>query len=76
MNGSTIPEVDFDVGPSYAGLLPISSAANETRKVCDRRRPSWTVVLTVDHELVVLLVFPTRAARQRRRFDFLVYFVS
>lgn len=29
VNGSAIPEVDFDVGESYAGLLPIGSA-NET----------------------------------------------
>jgi len=33
VNGSAIPDVDFDVGESYAGLLPISSAANETRKL-------------------------------------------
>ena len=24
MNGSAIPDIDFDVGESYAGLLPIS----------------------------------------------------
>ncbi|KAJ7618473.1 alpha/beta-hydrolase [Roridomyces roridus] len=33
VDGATIPEVDFDVGPSWAGLLPISSNANETRKL-------------------------------------------
>ncbi|KAJ9619817.1 hypothetical protein H2203_008088 [Taxawa tesnikishii (nom. ined.)] len=33
VNGSAIPDVDFDVGESYAGLLPISSAANETREL-------------------------------------------
>lgn len=33
VNGKTIPEVDFDVGPSYAGLLPISGNKNETRKL-------------------------------------------
>ena len=33
VDGTTIPEVDFDVGPSWAGLLPISNATNETRKV-------------------------------------------
>lgn len=33
VNGSAIPLVDFDVGESYAGLLPISSAANETREL-------------------------------------------
>ncbi|KAF2729635.1 carboxypeptidase cpdS precursor [Polyplosphaeria fusca] len=32
VNGSAgaIPDVDFDIGESYAGLLPISSNANET----------------------------------------------
>ena len=33
VNGSAIPDVDFDVGESYAGLLPISSKANETREL-------------------------------------------
>ena len=34
MNGSaSIPDVDFDIGPSWAGLLPISGDPNETRKV-------------------------------------------
>lgn len=28
MNGSAIPYVDFDIGESYAGLLPISSEKN------------------------------------------------
>ncbi|KAF1988798.1 serine carboxypeptidase [Aulographum hederae CBS 113979] len=33
VNGSAIPDVDFDIGESYAGLLPISSAPNETRQL-------------------------------------------
>ncbi|KAF8646719.1 hypothetical protein AX16_007093 [Volvariella volvacea WC 439] len=33
VNGTAIPEVDFDVGPSWSGLLPISSDPNETRKL-------------------------------------------
>ena len=33
VNGSAIPDVDFDIGPSWAGLLPISGDANETRQV-------------------------------------------
>jgi carboxypeptidase D len=33
VNGSAIPDVDFDVGESYAGLLPVSQAANETKKL-------------------------------------------
>ncbi|KAL2404038.1 serine carboxypeptidase [Exophiala dermatitidis] len=28
VNGSAIPEVDFDIGESYAGLMPISNASN------------------------------------------------
>lgn len=34
VNGSSIPLVDFDVGDSWAGLLPISNATDETRQVC------------------------------------------
>ena len=33
VNGTGIPDVDFDVGESYAGLLPISTDANETRQL-------------------------------------------
>lgn len=33
MNGSGIPDVDFDIGESYAGLLPISSNAGETSEL-------------------------------------------
>lgn len=33
VDGATIPQVDWDVGPSWAGLLPISGAANETREL-------------------------------------------
>ncbi|KAF8905762.1 Alpha/Beta hydrolase protein [Gymnopilus junonius] len=33
VNGSAIPEVDFDVGPSWSGLLPISGNKNETRQL-------------------------------------------
>ncbi|PFH45326.1 hypothetical protein AMATHDRAFT_71834 [Amanita thiersii Skay4041] len=33
VDGAHIPEVDFDIGPSWAGLLPISSDPNETRKL-------------------------------------------
>jgi len=31
VNGTGIPDVNFDIGESYAGLLPISSAKGETR---------------------------------------------
>lgn len=33
VDGSTIPEVDWDIGPSWAGLMPISGNKNETRKL-------------------------------------------
>lgn len=33
VNGTKIPLVDFDAGDSWAGLLPISSHANETREL-------------------------------------------
>lgn len=33
VDGTTIPEVDFDVGPSWSGLLPISNKTNEDRKL-------------------------------------------
>jgi carboxypeptidase D len=33
VEGTTLPLVNFDVGPSWSGLVPISAAANETRKV-------------------------------------------
>lgn len=33
VNGTAIPEVDFDIGLSWAGLLPISDKANESRQV-------------------------------------------
>lgn len=29
VNGTGIPDVDFDIGESYAGLLPISKLQNE-----------------------------------------------
>ncbi len=33
VDGKKIPLVNFDAGPSWAGLLPISGARNETRKL-------------------------------------------
>ena len=33
VNGSAIPLVDFDIGESYAGLLPISDDPDETRQL-------------------------------------------
>ena len=33
VDGKSIPEVGWDVGPSWAGLLPISNKTKETREV-------------------------------------------
>ncbi|TFY65947.1 hypothetical protein EVG20_g5147 [Dentipellis fragilis] len=33
VDGKTIPLVPFDAGPSWSGLMPISGAKNETRKL-------------------------------------------
>ncbi|KAI0031701.1 alpha/beta-hydrolase [Vararia minispora EC-137] len=33
VDGTTIPDVPFDAGPSWAGLMPISGSVNETRKL-------------------------------------------
>ncbi|KAG1817704.1 Alpha/Beta hydrolase protein [Suillus subaureus] len=33
IDGRSLPLVDFDVGPSWAGLLPISNSPNETRQL-------------------------------------------
>ncbi|CAE6492826.1 unnamed protein product [Rhizoctonia solani] len=33
VDGTKIPDVDFDVGPSWSGLMPISGNANETRQL-------------------------------------------
>ena len=33
VDSTGLPDVDFDIGESYAGLLPISSTANETREL-------------------------------------------
>ena len=33
VNGTGIPEVSFDIGESYAGLLPISQSKNESREL-------------------------------------------
>ena len=33
VNGSALPDVDFDVGESYAGVLPISDSPDEERQL-------------------------------------------
>ena len=72
VDGTTIPEVDFDVGPSWSGLLPISGDPNETRKVSR----CWIGVIHWIYDLIcltaVLLVLSSRTSRQRRRSNILV----
>jgi hypothetical protein len=67
VNGTSIPFVDWDVGPSWAGLLPISSAANETRKV---KHSDMTLLIpnpdTHVQHTAFLLVLPTCRRRQPR----------
>jgi len=46
VDGATIPLVNFDVGSSWSGLIPISSAANEKRKVCHQWRLPGLPVLS------------------------------
>lgn len=43
VDGTSIPEVHFDVGPSWSGLMPISGDANETRKVRNLNLDSSTL---------------------------------
>jgi len=48
VDGKSIPDVDFDVGPSWSGLLPISGDKNETREVWHPLRSnihSWTSLM-------------------------------
>ncbi|KAF8584818.1 alpha/beta-hydrolase [Ramaria rubella] len=33
VDGTSLPDVDFDAGPSWSGLMPISNSPNETRKL-------------------------------------------
>jgi carboxypeptidase D len=54
VNGTSIPDVDFDVGESYSGLLPISKNASESRQLFFWFFPSTTGNTTSD-ELVIWL---------------------
>lgn len=56
VDGTTIPEVNFDVGPSWSGLLPISGNANETRKVPNHNLYHGVARLTHIDILALLLV--------------------
>lgn len=62
VDGTTLPLVDFDVGPSWAGLIPISGVANETRKV-HLHRLLW---LSLIYFSAVLLALPSGSDRKSR----------
>lgn len=34
VNGSAIPEVNFDIGASYAGLMPLTTNSSDNRALC------------------------------------------
>ncbi|KAF2225202.1 Alpha/Beta hydrolase protein [Elsinoe ampelina] len=51
VNGTGIPDVPFDVGESYAGLLPISSSPDETRELFFWYFPSTNPA--ADKEIVI-----------------------
>jgi hypothetical protein len=66
VDGKSIPDVDFDVGPSWSGLIPISGAANETRKVQLFNVGNTTDELRLNLFPVVLLVLPSGTGRKPR----------
>ena len=53
VNGTGIPEVDFDVGESYAGLLPITESANDPNKLFFWYFPSTNP--SADKEILIWL---------------------
>lgn len=58
VDGSAIPEVNFDVGDSWAGLLPISNKTDETRKVSHEYVESITICAKLMGYKALLLVLP------------------
>jgi carboxypeptidase D len=65
VDGGTIPLVNFDVGPSWSGLIPISSAANEERKVRHLWRPPGPPSYS-PHFSAVLLALSSWSRRKSR----------
>lgn len=53
VNGTALPNVDFDVGESYAGSLPLSSNANDTNQLFFWFFPSENQ--TVGNEITIWL---------------------
>jgi hypothetical protein len=70
VDGTSIPEVNFDVGPSWSGLIPISGAANETRKVqlfnLGNATEETSTQFGLTHFPVVLLVLSSGSGRKPR----------
>ncbi|ORY87131.1 Alpha/Beta hydrolase protein [Protomyces lactucae-debilis] len=50
VNGTAIPDVDFDVGPSFAGLLPVSQISGESRQLF-----FWYFPSKENHALTIFL---------------------
>ena len=63
MNGSAIPDVDFDIGPSWAGLLPITGNKNETRRVRILNLENDQFSERFFSQLAVLLALRSRSPR-------------
>lgn len=59
VDGKSIPDVGFDAGPSWAGLLPISNATNESRKVSLYTRSRGNECMANDRVAAFLLVLST-----------------
>jgi len=53
VNGTAIPDLPFDIGDSYAGLLPISDKPDEPRQLCFWFFPSKN--LAAGDEVVIWL---------------------
>ena len=65
VDGKSLPLVDFDIGPSWSGLIPISGAANETRKVLSFETfTDEGVVLLVSYSVILLVL----SSGSRRKF--------
>ena len=55
VNGTGIPDVDFDVGESYAGSLPISNNATDENKLFFWFFPTVNEDSTAQKEIVIWL---------------------
>ncbi|PON20892.1 carboxypeptidase cpdS precursor [Trichoderma gamsii] len=55
VNGTTLPEIDFDVGDSYAGNLPISNKRNESDELFFWFFPTVNQEYQDDKEIVIWL---------------------